>query len=261
MKENFRSDNQVMFCLPSSDALKGTTFAPIPLPKLSPYDIQQNSIPLPSLRPILNHPMTQPTSPRYHRSPSPQRYKSILPISIENYNPRKKQSFTDEPTVIAISILQINQSDLFIDPQQPYSEQMQKITALQNQIRQIRNAILNKSDESRERIVNFYHSTTANQQNQPESTETKSSVRMDKEIYRTSYMSNRKSRIEAIKEKNKASMRRAEEVAQRQKEDQLKRQNLFEQADSAYKRKLIDMKLKKSYRSKSNLSDINIVRI
>ncbi|EAY10667.1 hypothetical protein TVAG_157440 [Trichomonas vaginalis G3] len=263
MKENFKPDPPITYCFPSSSALQGSVFADIPLPRPSPYDIQQNLIPLPSLKPLPAQPLTQPVSPRTHKSPSPKRCQPLIPISIDNYNPRKRQNFTEEATVIAINMLKVEPSSLFIDPQQPSADQMNYIQTIRTQIKRLRDAILSNTEESREIVKSYYAMNNCPEQSTSEPQANKVVLKSAHNPCQNSCLFDRRSRIESIREKNKATFKRAEEIAQKQKEEFIKRQNIHEQNDKEYKRKLKSLQLKRANRSRSNISDIgfNIVPI
>ena len=229
------------FCLPSSAALTGQQYIPIPLPKPSPYDIERSL-------PFLNQPMTQPASPRYnHRSPSPHRYNLPVFISIDNYNPRKKQNFTEKYTLEALSILQIDQSKLFIDPQQPLQEQTQRIALLSNEVKQIRNRI--KASQERNGRA-------------PASPPSKPILQPRSVLASKAYSGNRSvlfnSRLECIKERNKKREKRAEEIAHKKMEEQLKRQEMMKKQEQIANKKRIEVELEKKRRSISCMHAVDV---
>lgn len=241
------------FCLPSSEALQGQIQRNnvIPIPKPSPYEIENGNFFLPPVK----QPLTQPVSPVYnHRSPSPKRYKLPIYISIDNYNLRKKQEFTDKYTIEAISILQIDPNLLFIDQQQPLEPQLQRISILQNEIRQLRYKL--KSQNDGRSTVTCLPSLYSNKNHMiPAKTLPNNSK------YKRPF--NYQSRLECVKERNKQREKRAEEIALRNQEEAHRMQELIIKTNQETKKRLIDIELTKRKRAVTHLQKIemNIVPI
>ena len=242
------------FCLPSSEALKGQIQRNnvIPIPKPSPYEIENGNFFLPPRK----QPLTQPVSPIYnHRSPSPKRYKLPVYISIDNYNIRKKQEFTDKFTLQAISILQIDPNSLFIDHQQPLEPQLHRISILQNEIKQLRNTLKAQSDGPS--TVTCLPSLYTNRHPfiAPKS------LIPNNSNFKRNY--NYQSRLECIKERNKQREKRAEEIALKNQEEAHRRQELLIKANQETKKRLIDIELTRRKRAVTHMQKIemNIVPI
>ena len=234
----------ISFCLPSCEALKGQMKYIIPIPKPTPCDLEsQFSFYQPKIQPL-----TQPVSPRYHRSPEPKRYQLPINISIDNYNLNKKQQFTEKFTIDAINMLQINPNLLFIDPQKPLEPQINRITILQNEVRQVRNMLKEKFDKG----CNYSYQKPINSSKTPIIT-----PKINNQNFRKNRIYGYQSRLDCIRERNKQHEKRTEELAIKNQEEALKQQKLLIKANEESKKRIINNELSNK-RALSNLQRVQM---
>ena len=124
--KSLKQQSQSLFCFPSIESLLSKdSYSPNYIQqntaKLSPYDIKDNQIIFDNQTfPNNRNVHTAAVSSRSSKSPPPIHMKQLqetgIKISIDNFNPNKLTTFTEELTLAAISNLGLSPNDLFYHP-------------------------------------------------------------------------------------------------------------------------------------------------